>query len=164
MLYVLDEPSIGLHPADVDRLLSAVTALRDRGNSVLVVEHEETMLRAADQIIEIGPGAGERGGKVVFQGTVAEMENCPQSMTGDFLTGRRGVSGVNRRRRPSHGWIRLAGARGNNLQNLTVEFPLGTLCLVTGVSGSGKSTLVEDTLYPALRRRMRLEGPKPGAV
>ena len=93
MLYVLDEPSIGLHPADVDRLLSAVTALRDRGNSVLVVEHEETMLRAADQIIEIGPGAGERGGKVVFQGTVAEMENCPQSMTGDFLTGRRGVSG-----------------------------------------------------------------------
>jgi excinuclease ABC subunit A len=161
MLYVLDEPSIGLHPADVDRLLSAVTALRDRGNSVLVVEHEETMLRAADQIIEIGPGAGERGGQVVFQGTVAEMENCPQSMTGDFLTGRRGVSGINRRRRPSHGWIRLAGARGNNLQNLTVEFPLGTLCLVTGVSGSGKSTLVEDTLYPALRRRMRLEGPKP---
>ena len=161
MLYVLDEPSIGLHPADVDQLLSAVTALRDRGNSVLVVEHEETMLRAADQIIEIGPGAGERGGNVVFQGTVAEMENCPQSMTGDFLTGRRGVSGINRRRRPSHGWVRLAGARGNNLQNLTVEFPLGTLCLVTGVSGSGKSTLVEDTLYPALRRRMRLEGPKP---
>jgi excinuclease ABC subunit A len=161
MLYVLDEPSIGLHPADVDRLLKAVTALRDRGNSVLVVEHEETMLRAADQIIEIGPGAGERGGKVVFQGTVAEMENCPQSTTGDFLTGRRGVSGINRRRRPSHGWVRLAGARGNNLQNLTVEFPLGVLCLVTGVSGSGKSTLVEDTLYPALRRRMRLEGPKP---
>ena len=161
MLYVLDEPSIGLHPADMDRLVSAVVSLRDRGNSVLVVEHEETMLRAADQVIEIGPGAGERGGEVVFQGTIAEMEACPRSLTGDYLAGRRGVGGLRNRRRPGHGWLRLTGARGNNLKNLTVEFPLGVLCLVTGVSGSGKSTLVEDTLYPALRRRMREEAPKP---
>ncbi len=160
MMYVLDEPSVGLHPADVDRLIATVLSLRDRGNSVLVVEHEETMLRAADQIIEIGPGAGERGGEVVFQGTVVEMEAAQQSMTGDYLAGRRGLSGV-RNRRPSHGWIRLAGARGNNLKNVTVEFPLGVLCLVTGVSGSGKSTLVEDTLYPALCRRMKLEAPRP---
>jgi excinuclease ABC subunit A len=161
MLYVLDEPSIGLHPADMDRLIAAVVSLRDRGNSVIVVEHEETMLRAADQVIEIGPGAGERGGEVIFQGTIAEMEACPRSLTGDYLAGRRGVGGLRNRRRPSHGWVRLTGARGNNLKNVTVEFPLGVLCLVTGVSGSGKSTLVEDTLYPALRRRMRLEAPKP---
>jgi excinuclease ABC subunit A len=161
MLYVLDEPSIGLHPADMDRLVSAVVSLRDRGNSVLVVEHEETMLRAADQVIEIGPGAGERGGEVVFQGTIAEIEACRRSLTGDYLAGRRGVGGLRNRRRPGHGWLRLTGARGNNLKNLTVEFPLGVLCLVTGVSGSGKSTLVEDTLYPALRRRMREEAPKP---
>ncbi len=163
MLYVLDEPSIGLHPADVGRLINAVVSLRDRGNSVIVVEHEESMLRTADQVIEIGPGAGERGGEIVFQGTIADMEDCPRSLTGDYLAGRRGVGGIRNRRRPSHGWIRLTGARGNNLKNVTVEFPLGVLCLVTGVSGSGKSTLVEDTLYPALRRRMREEAPKPEA-
>src|SRR5260370_29185766 len=89
------------------------------------------------------------------------MEACQRSLTGDYLAGRRGVGGLRNRRRPSHGWLRLTGARGNNLKNVTVEFPLGVLCLVTGVSGSGKSTLVEDTLYPALRRRMRLEAPKP---
>jgi excinuclease ABC subunit A len=161
MLYVLDEPSVGLHPADVDRLKTAILALRDRGNTVCVVEHEESLIRAADQVIEIGPGAGERGGEVVFQGPPAEIEHCPNSVTGDFLAGRRGISVPSKRRRTDHGWIRLAGARGNNLKNLTIEFPLGVLCLVTGVSGAGKSTLVEDTLYPALRRRMRLEAPKP---
>ncbi len=161
MMYVLDEPSIGLHPADVDQLIAAIVRLRDRGNSVLVVEHEESLLRAADQIIEIGPGAGERGGEVVFQGNIADIQDCPRSVTGDYLAGRRGLAGVRKRRRPSHGWIRLAGARGNNLQNLTIEFPLGTLCLVTGVSGSGKSTLIEDTLYPALCRRMRKAAAKP---
>ena len=161
MLYVLDEPSVGLHPTDVDRLKTAILALRDRGNTVCVVEHEESLIRAADQIIEIGPGAGERGGEVVFQGPPGEIEHCPNSVTGDFLAGRRGLSIPSKRRRADHGWIRLAGARGNNLKNLTVEFPLGVLCLVTGVSGAGKSTLVEDTLYPALRRRMRLEAPKP---
>jgi len=158
MLYVLDEPSVGLHPSDVDQLIRAIEDLRDRGNTVVVVEHEESVIRAADQVIEIGPGAGERGGQVVFQGTPAEMIESPRSLTGDFLAGRRGILENPRRRSPSHGWIRLAGARGNNLQNITVEFPLGVLCVVTGVSGAGKSTLVQDTLYPALRRRMHQEG------
>jgi excinuclease ABC subunit A len=161
MLYVLDEPSIGLHPRDINQLIAAIKQLRDRGNTVVVVEHEESMIRAADQIVEIGPGAGERGGRIVFQGTPEEMEKSPDSLTGDYLAGRRGVGANARRRSPNHGWIRLAGARGNNLKDVTVEFPLGMLCLVTGVSGSGKSTLVEDTLYPALCRRLRKDAPKP---
>jgi excinuclease ABC subunit A len=161
MLYVLDEPSIGLHPRDTGRLLSAIIGLRDRGNTVVVVEHEEATIRAADQLVEIGPGAGERGGRVVFQGTPREMEQAPSSLTGDYLSGRRGARSPEKRRETNHGWIRLTGARANNLQNLTVEFPLGLLCVVTGVSGSGKSTLIEDTLYPALRHRLRKEAVKP---
>ncbi|MBN2023195.1 MAG: excinuclease ABC subunit UvrA [Pirellulales bacterium] len=161
MLYVLDEPSIGLHPHDIDRLIGAIVALRDRRNTVVVVEHEEAILRAADQVIEIGPGAGERGGRIVFQGTPKEMESAPESLTGDYLSGRRGIHPSGRRRSPAHGWIRLTGARGHNLQNLTIEIPLGLLCLVTGVSGSGKSTLVQGTLYPALCRRLRKDAPKP---
>lgn len=161
MLYVLDEPSIGLHPRDLEGLLAALFRLRDRGNTVVVVEHEEAILRAADQLVEIGPGAGEQGGKIVFQGTPEEMENCPQSLTGDYLSGRRQIRTPRERRRPDHGWIRLAGARGNNLRDLKVDFPLGVLCVVCGVSGSGKSTLVQDTLYPALCRRLRKEAPKP---
>ena len=161
MLYVLDEPSIGLHPRDIQRLIGAIQGLRDRGNTVVVVEHEEAILRAADQVIEIGPGAGERGGRVVFQGTPQEMEASTESLTGDYLAGRRGTAASGRRRLPDHGWIRLSGARGNNLKNITVEFPLGVLCVVAGVSGSGKSTLVQDTLYPALGRRMRKETSKP---
>ena len=161
MLYVLDEPSIGLHPRDIDRLIDAVASLRDRNNTIVVVEHEEAMLRAADHIVEIGPGAGERGGKVVFEGTMQEMAACSDSPTGDYLSGRRGVAIPERRRQPSHGWVRLVGARGNNLKNLSVEFPLGVLCLVTGVSGAGKSTLVQDTLYGAVCRRKRKTAPKP---
>jgi len=161
MLYVLDEPSIGLHPRDLRRLIQAITELCRRGNTVVVVEHEEAMIRAADQVVEIGPGAGERGGRIVFQGTPRQMADSPDSLTGDYLAGRRGIGSSGRRRTPSHGWIRLAGARGNNLKNVTVEFPLGLLCVVTGVSGSGKSTLVQDTLYPALCRRLRREAPKP---
>jgi len=161
MLYVLDEPSIGLHPRDISRLVEALHRLRDRGNTVVVVEHEEAIIRAADEVVEIGPGAGERGGRVVFQGPPEQLEDSPQSLTGDYLAGRRAIRPSPRRRLPDHGWIRLSGARGNNLKNLTVEFPLGVLCLVTGVSGSGKSTLVQDTLYPALCRRLRKDAPKP---
>ncbi|MGH7192043.1 MAG: excinuclease ABC subunit UvrA, partial [Candidatus Saccharimonadales bacterium] len=139
MLYVLDEPSIGLYPHDTGRLLVSIEGLRDRGNTVVVVEHEEAMIRAADQVVEIGPGAGERGGRVVFQGTPQEMEASTASLTGDYLAGRRAIRPPAKRRPPERGWIRLAGARGNNLKNLTVEFPLGLLCVVTCVSGSGKS-------------------------
>ncbi len=162
MLYVLDEPSVGLHPRDTERLIDAIRGLKQRGNTVVVVEHEPSMLLAADRIIEIGPFAGERGGEVIFQGTLEQMlAEETTSITGDYLAGRRGVSTKTKRRPTSRGWLRLVGARGNNLKNVTAEFPLGVLCLVTGVSGSGKSTLVEDTLYPALKRRLREDAPKP---
>jgi excinuclease ABC subunit A len=161
MLYVLDEPSVGLHPEDVEHLLRAIESLRDRGNTVVVIEHEEAVVRAADHLVEIGPGAGHRGGQVVFTGTLPEMLDSPDSLTGAFLSGRRGVATPANRRQPRQGWIKLTGARGNNLQGVTVEFPLGVLCLVTGVSGSGKSTLVQDTLYGAVCRRKRKDAPKP---
>jgi len=161
MLYVLDEPSVGLHPRDVDRLTDSIAGLRDRGNTVVVTEHEETLLRRADQVIEIGPGAGDRGGEVVFQGTPDEMLDPDVSLTGEYLGGRRGMTTPESRRQPKHGRIKLTGARGNNLKNITVSFPLGLLCLVTGVSGAGKSTLVQDTLYRALCRRKRKDAPKP---
>ncbi|MEZ6070884.1 MAG: excinuclease ABC subunit UvrA [Pirellulales bacterium] len=160
-LYVFDEPSAGLHAADTKRLIGALERLRNRGNSVVVVEHNEAVLRAADQIVEIGPGAGQHGGRVVFQGTPEEITAAADSTTGDYLAGRREIRIPERRRTPNHGWMRVAGARGNNLQDVTVEIPLGLFCAVTGVSGSGKSTLVEETLYPALCRRMRKEGPRP---
>jgi excinuclease ABC subunit A len=160
MLYVLDEPSQGLHPRDTQGLIAAVSRLRDRGNTVVVVEHDEAFLRTADQVIEIGPGAGQNGGRVVFQGTPAEMEGCTASITGDYLAGRR-TQHVPARRREPRGRIRLAGARGRNLRDLTVDFPLAVLCIVTGVSGSGKSTLVQDTLYGALARRLGKSAPRP---
>jgi excinuclease ABC subunit A len=161
MLYVLDEPTVGLHPQDVDRLSGAIRGLCDRGNTVVVVEHEESMLQVADQLVEIGPGAGDRGGRVVFQGDLAAMMEPDASLTGEYLSGRRGIRVLPQRREPKHGWIRLSGARGNNLKNLSVKFPLGVLCLVTGVSGSGKSTLVQDTLYGALCRRKKKDSIKP---
>ena len=161
MLYVLDEPSVGLHPTDVRHLLSAIRGLSDRGNTVIVVEHEESIIGTADHVIEVGPGAGEDGGNITFQGTPQEMVACEESFTGDYLAGRRGAAVPERRRETTHGWIKIKGARGNNLKTVEVEFPLGTLCLVTGVSGSGKSTLIEHTLYPALCRRKRKDGPKP---
>jgi excinuclease ABC subunit A len=156
MLYVLDEPSVGLHPADVESLVTAVERLRDRGNTVVVVEHEETLIRHADQIVEIGPGAGDGGGRVVFHGTPHEIEQFADSRTGDWLAGRRRLGG-SKRRATDHGWVKITGASGNNLQNLTAAFPLGVLCLVTGVSGAGKSTLVQQTLYPALARPLHKE-------
>ncbi len=161
MLYVLDEPSVGLHPADVASLQRAVRALEGRGNTVIVVEHEEEFIRQADRVVEFGPAAGNDGGQVVFQGTPAELMACKESRTGDWLAGRRQL-GTGARRTTAQGWIKLRGARGNNLQNVTVEFPLGVLCLVTGVSGAGKSTLVDRTLYPALARRLKKESDTAG--
>jgi len=161
MLYVLDEPSAGLHPSDVKQLQIQIEKLRDRGNTVLIVEHEETLIRAADELIEIGPAAGKEGGRVVYQGEPAGVVDCKGSLTGDFLAGRRGVANPAQRRKADRGSIRLTGARGNNLKNLDVEFPLGVLCVVSGVSGAGKSSLVQDTLYGALCKRKNKAAPVP---
>jgi excinuclease ABC subunit A len=161
MLYVLDEPSAGLHPADLPKLVDAVQGLRDRGNTVAVVEHEPSLIQSANHVVELGPGAGEFGGKLIFQGSPAEMLESAESRTGDWLAGRRQGPERGGRRPTTHGWLRLVGARGNNLQNITVEFPLGVLCVVTGVSGAGKSTLVQQTLFPAVAQRLHLEAEKP---
>lgn len=153
-LYVLDEPSAGLHPRDNQRLIAAIERLRDAGNTVIVVEHDAAFMQCADQLIDIGPGAGRDGGRLIFQGPPGEIADEQQSLTGDFLSGRRQVQMLGQRREASQGTIRLTGARRHNLKNLDVEFPLGVLCVVTGVSGSGKSTLVQQTLYPALCRAL----------
>lgn len=161
MLYVLDEPCVGLHAADVPQLVDSIRELRNRGNTVAVIEHEGAVLRAADHVVELGPGAGEFGGKIVFQGTPAAMIESGDSRTGDWLSGRRTLGKRSGRRAVEHGVIRLVGATGNNLQDVTVEFPLSTLCVVTGVSGAGKSTLVQQTLFPAVAQRLRQEVERP---
>ena len=161
MLYVLDEPSVGLHPHDLPPLLSAMERLKDRGNTVVVIEHEENLIRTADHVVEIGPAAGEDGGEITFIGSPSAMCEPDASSTGEYITGRRGIVAPEKRREPDQGWIRLRGARGNNLQNIDVDFPLGTLCLVTGVSGAGKSTLIQQTLYPALCRKKKKNAPLP---
>ena len=150
-MYILDEPSIGLHPKDTDRMVSVLQQLRDLGNTVIVVEHEEEIMRAADQIIDIGPDAGSHGGMLVFQGTIKEMNGKLRTHTTDYLTGRDEIP-VPKTRRKWRDSITVSGARENNLKNLTVKFPLGALTVVTGVSGSGKSTLVKKILYPAVGR------------
>ncbi|MCL2349429.1 MAG: excinuclease ABC subunit UvrA [Planctomycetaceae bacterium] len=162
MLYVLDEPSIGLHPNDVGQLLKSIEALRDRGNTIIVVEHEEAILRAADRIIEIGPEAGTGGGHVVFEGTIGQLLESKTSLTGSYLSGRR-TGGIPVAHRPAeHGFLELTGASGHNLKNLSVKLPLGILCVVTGVSGSGKSTLIQETLYPALCQKLGYENVPKG--
>ncbi len=160
-LYVLDEPSAGLHPHDVPRMVGAVKRIRDRGNTVVAVDHQAELIRAADHVVEMGPGAGQEGGRIVFEGTPAELERDEQSETGGWLSGRRGFSGHGQPRRDPSGWLRLSGAAGNNLQNLEVEFPLGVMCLVTGVSGAGKSTLVMETLLPALQQQLGIDAEPP---
>ena len=153
MLYVLDEPTAGLHPSDVETLTGTITGLRDRGNTVVVVEHDETMIRMADRIIEIGPGAGTAGGQVTFDGDADSLLADEKSLTGQFLSGKRGWTLRNHQPRSPRGVITLTGASGHNLKNVDVDFPLGVLCVVTGVSGSGKSTLIHDTLYAAIAQR-----------
>jgi len=150
MLYVLDEPTSGLHASDSDRLLKAIGRLRDRGNTIVVVEHDETMITGCDEVVEFGPYAGVEGGQVVFQGSPADLTNADHSPTGQWLAGRRVLGSAEKRRPATNGALKLVGARGNNLQNLTVEFPLGVFAAVTGASGAGKSTLVQQTLYPAI--------------
>jgi excinuclease ABC subunit A len=152
VLYVLDEPSIGLHQRDNDRLLATLKRLRDLGNTVLVVEHDEDACRSADHIVDMGPGAGEHGGTVVAQGSLADILANPASLTGDYLAGRRAVPVPARRRKGNGKRLLLKGARANNLKSVTAEIPLGTFTCVTGVSGSGKSSLVLDTLWPAAAR------------
>ncbi len=161
MLYVLDEPCAGLHPADMPQLVHTIRGLRDRGNTVAVIEHDPLLIRAADEVVEIGPGAGEFGGKIVFQGSPEKMLESTDSRTGDWLTGQRTLGHRDNRRATDQGWIRLDGASGNNLQNVGVKFPLGVLCVVTGVSGAGKSTLVEQTLFPAVAGRLGINTDKP---
>jgi excinuclease ABC subunit A len=162
VLYVLDEPSIGLHQRDNERLLGTLRRLRDIGNTVLVVEHDEEAIRAADHLIDMGPAAGIDGGRVIAEGTPAEVAANPKSLTGDYLSGRRRIE-VPSLRRPAQKdrILHVVNARGNNLKSITAGFPLGTFTCVTGVSGGGKSTLVVDTLYKAAARRLMGSGEVP---
>ena len=148
VMYVLDEPSIGLHQRDNDRLIGTLQHLRDIGNSVLVVEHDEDMIRVADHVIDMGPGAGVHGGRVMAQGTCADILAAPDSVTGQYMSGRKKIE-IPKRHKAGKDFIEILGAAGNNLKNVNVKFPVGLLTCVTGVSGSGKSTLVNDTLYTA---------------
>jgi excinuclease ABC subunit A len=152
VMYVLDEPSIGLHQRDNQKLLAALKKMRDQGNTVLVVEHDAETIEAADYVVDLGPGAGELGGNLIFAGPPAAIGQCPDSLTGQYLVGRR-VIPTPKKRRPAQGFLTIKGARANNLRNLTVKFPLGVLTCVTGVSGSGKSSLVLETLFWAIARK-----------
>ncbi len=162
VLYILDEPSIGLHPRDNARLLGILRRLRDLGNTVLVVEHDRDTILAADHIVDMGPGAGERGGRIVAEGTPAAVMSAPSSLTGQYLSQQRQIRLPSDRRR-GNGWaLRLLGARANNLRGVSVEIPLGTITCVTGVSGSGKSSLIVDTLYPAIARKLHQAKARAG--
>jgi excinuclease ABC subunit A len=164
VLYVLDEPSIGLHQRDNERLLGTLRRLRNLGNTVLVVEHDEDAIRAADHLIDMGPQAGANGGYVIAQGTPAEVEANPKSITGDYLSGRRSIPIPNPRRPiQKNRNVKIIGATGHNLKNVTASFPLGVFTCITGVSGGGKSTLVIDTLYKAISRRLMGSGEVPSA-
>ena len=160
-MYILDEPSIGLHPRDTNRLVGVLKQLRDLDNTVIVVEHEEEVMRAADWIVDIGPEAGVGGGEVVYSGPAADIDKAQNSLTADYLT-RRKVIETPTRRRAHAGVVRVRGARHNNLKNIDVEIPLGVLTCITGVSGSGKSSLADDVLFPALKRKLAETTLTPG--
>ena len=159
--YILDEPSIGLHQRDNDKLLATLKRLRDLGNTLIVVEHDEDTMFAADYIVDIGPGAGEHGGKVVAAGTAEEIMACPDSITGAYLSGKLKIPVPETRRKPA-GWLTVKGASENNLKNIQVDFPLGVMTCVTGVSGSGKSSLVNEILYKTLARKLNRARTIPG--
>ena len=161
VLYVLDEPSIGLHQRDNARLLETLKRLRDLGNTVIVVEHDEDAIRIADYVVDVGPGAGVHGGQIIAEGTPAEVMANPKSLTGQYLTGAREIAVPERRPINPHRWLKLIGARGNNLKNVTAEIPFGLFTCITGVSGGGKSTLLVDTLYKALARRLKAPAKLP---
>jgi excinuclease ABC subunit A len=162
VLYILDEPSIGLHQRDNSKLITTLERLRDLGNTVIVVEHDEQTMRAADHLVDLGPGAGEHGGRIVAEGTAAEVQQVKQSLTGQFLAGTRTIEPPTRRRTPS-GYVEIVGASEHNLRDIDVHVPLGVLTCVTGVSGSGKSTLVNDILYKAVANRLHRARKRPGA-
>ena len=162
VLYILDEPSIGLHQRDNGKLIGTLERLRDLGNTVLVVEHDEQMMRSADWIVDMGPGAGEHGGEVVAEGLVEAIEQHPKSVTGKFLSGERRIDVPSRREEDDRGWFVVRGATMHNLKGIDVEFPVGRLTAVTGVSGSGKSTLVNEIVYKALANRLNRMRTKPG--
>ena len=163
VLYILDEPSIGLHQRDNTRLIEALKNLRDLGNTVLVVEHDEEMMESADYIIDIGPRAGEHGGEVVAHGTLADIIATPESITGQYLSGAKKIPMPEKRRQSDGRKLIVRGARANNLKNIDVEFPLGQFICVTGVSGSGKSSLINEILYKSCARKLNRAHTVPGA-
>jgi excinuclease ABC subunit A len=162
VLYVLDEPSIGLHQRDNHRLIETLVRLRDLGNTLIVVEHDEATIRTADYLVDIGPGAGEHGGQIVAQGTLADLERVEASLTGQYMAGKRSIAVPAGRRKPGERWLELAGVREHNLKEVTARFPLAVFTCVTGVSGSGKSTLVNDVLLKALMQAVYRSRTSPG--